>query len=254
MKKTVLFGAMAVLAVTYLALSAESVFAASAASYVASADPAASPDANAGTADAWAVTVTNPSGLGGAGSFFGFGPNWVIWSSPFGNDPNVAGGFVRADHTFLGGPLDVSQAVSIDWANRAIHTGKSVGVSLTSGGTRVVTVKFVGGDVDGVYRYDDDGGTDQSTGEGFMYETLAPLVITLDSATTYSASFNGTPWSGSYTGPIDGIQVFNDAAGDGSDTFFNNLSIVPEPATAGLAMICGVLVLARRRLTQPQAC
>ena len=72
----------------------------------------------------------------------------------------------------------------------------------------------------------------RARGKAFQYQTLAPFVITLNSATTYSASYNGTPWSGTYSGTIDGIRVFNDRAGDGSDVFFNNLAIVPEPSCA----------------------
>ena len=123
-------------------------------------------------------------------------------------------------------------------------------MSLTSGGTPVVTVKFIGGDLDGVYRYDDAGGTNQSTGQAFLTPNtvLAPFVVTLDSATTYSASYNGTPWSGTYSGSIDGIRVFNDRAGDGSDVYFNNLSVaVPEPSCIALAMLAGLCLVTRRR-------
>ena len=121
-------------------------------------------------------------------------------------------------------------------------------MSLTSGGTPVLAVKFVGGDPDGVYRYDDAGGVDQNTGQGFQYQTLAPLVIKLDSATTYSASYNGTPWSGTYLGVIDGIRVFNDRAADGSDVYFNNLAVaVPEPSAVAMAMLAGLFLAPRRR-------
>jgi hypothetical protein len=216
------------------------------ATYTASADPNAAPDANAGAADAWAVTFTDVGG-GGAGSFLD-GRGWTIWTSPFGGDPATATDAARADHTFVGGPLNVGQTVSIRWANSAVLAARSVGVSLTSGGTPVITVKFVGQDPDGVYRYDDAGGVDQNTGQGFQFQTMAPLAIKLDSATTYSASYNGVPWNGTYSGTIDGIRVFNDRAGDGSDVYFNDLAIIPEPGALAMTLLGGIcLPLLRRK-------
>jgi hypothetical protein len=212
--------------------------AAAIASYTASADPGVAPDANAGTADVWSLTFTDVGG-GGAGSFLD-GRGWTIWTSPFGGDPATQTEAVRADHSFVGGPLTVGQTVSLRWANSAILAARSVGVSLTSGGAPVITVKFVGQDPDGVYRYDDAGGVNQNTGQGFQFQTMSPLVITLNSATTYSASYNGTPWAGTYSGTIDGIRVFNDRAGDGSDVYFNNLAIVPEPSAGALALLAAV--------------
>lgn len=245
-KQHLSMAAWAAAMVVGLAVITANVEAATIASYSASADPNAAPDANAGTDDAWSVTSTDV-GTGGTGSFLDGTRGWAIWSSPFGGDPATQTDAVRADHAFVGGPLNVGQTVSIDWANSGILTDRVVGVSLMSGGTPMITVKFIGGDLDGVYRYDDAGGTDQNTGQGFQYQTLAPLVIALNSATTYSASYNGTPWSGTYSGPIDGIQVFNDRAADASDVYFNNLAIVPEPTCLALAMLAGMCVAPRRR-------
>jgi hypothetical protein len=241
LSKIMMMGAM----VIGLAARPAKTEAASMASYVASDSPGTAPDANGNTVDTWTVSTITPQG-GGAGSFFGFGNSWVIFSFPDG----AAAGSSFADHTFVGGPLGIGQPVFIQWANRAIQAGSSVGVSLMSGGTPVATLKFVGGDPDGVYRYDDAGGTGQSTGVPFAFESQRPFVFTRDSAITYSASFAGTPWSGTLAGgAIDGIRMFNAAGGNGSDVIFNNLSIVPEPscAVAVLTLMCLSTAALRRR-------
>src|SRR5689334_5034174 len=142
-----------------------SVQAATIASFVASGDPGGTPDANAQSVDAWTTTL---SSTGGRGSGF-FSPftlsstPWVLFSFPSGG----VNGSIQANHTFDGGPLSAGQSVQIDWANRAIDTGNAVGVSLMSAGSPAVTFKFVGGDPNGVYRYDDAGGAGQSTGIPF---------------------------------------------------------------------------------------
>jgi hypothetical protein len=216
-------------------------------SFVASGDPGGAPDANAQSVDAWTTTL---SSTGGRGSGF-FSPftlsstPWVLFSFPSGG----VNGSIQANHTFDGGPLGVGQAVLIDWANRAVATGSSVGVSLMSGGTPAVTLKFVGGDADGVYRYDDAGGTGQSTGAPFAYQTMSTLKFAITGLGTYSASYGASNWSGTYAGAIDGIQVFNNAGGNGSDVPFNNLAVVPEPVSCILAIfsIASLLIVRRAR-------
>jgi hypothetical protein len=214
-------------------------------SYVASGDPGAAPDANAQSIDAWTTTLSATGGRGsGFFSPFTLSPTpWVLFSFPSGG----VNGSIQADHAFEGGPLGVGQAVLIDWANRAIDAGSSVGVSLTSGGTAAVTFKFVGGDPDGVYRYDDAGGTGQSTGAPFAYQSMNTLKFALTGATTYTASYGASTWSGTYSGAIDGIRVFNNGGGNGSDVPFNNLSVVPEPASFVLVVfsaICALVAIA----------
>jgi len=214
---------------------------ASVASYVASADPGVAPDANGNTVNVWTVSTQVPPGGGnGAGSFFGFGNNWVLYSFPDGPTAGAA----QADHTFAGGPVTAGQTVSIRWANRAIQAGTSVGVSLMSGGTPAITVRFLGG---GSYLVDDVTPA-QPLSEPFHYETLTPLSITLQSATTYTGQFGVTPFSGSFAGTIDGIRMFNAGAGNGSDVFFNNLTVsIPEPASIALAATCALAALVWRR-------
>ena len=135
-------------------------------------------------------------------------------------------GSAQADHTFAGGALSVGQAVRIDFANRGIAALGSVGVSLTSGGNPVATMKFNGEDPLDVYRYDDAGGTDLATPEPFAFERLATLEFRIDSGNKYVAAYGSSSWSGTTAaGPIDGIRVFNSAGGDASDVVFDNLEI-----------------------------
>lgn len=214
------------------------------ASYVASGDPGLAPDANAQSVDAWTNTQSATGGRGsGFFSPFTLSPTpWVLFTYP---GPDV--GSIQSSHTFAGGPLSIGQTVLIDWANRAIDPGGSVGVSLTSGGAAVATVKFNGGDPDGVYRYDDAGGTNQSTGEGFAYQNMRTLQFKINSATSYTARFGFSTWTGTYSGAIDGIQVFNNLGGNGSDVPFNNLNVIPEPSTLILAAFAGLCLAPRRR-------
>ena len=215
-------------------------------SYVASGDPGAAPDANAQSVDAWTTTLSSDGGRG-SGFFSPFtlpSTPWVLFSFPSGG----VSGSIQANHAFDGGPLGVGQAVLIDWANRAIDAGKSVGVSLMSAGTPAVTFKFVGGDPDGVYRYDDAGGAGQSTGAPFGYQSMNTLKFAITSPGTYSASYGTTTWSGTYAGTIDGIQVFNNGGGNGSDVPFNNLVVVPEPVSLVLAILSIASMLIVRRV------
>lgn len=220
--------ALAVAAVLFVAVvgAAGDASAADVASYVASADPGAAPDANEGAADAWTVTLGTNGG--GSGSFQGFpelgiGSSWALFSYPIGG----VNGIADADHTFAGGALSVGQSIKIDLANSAVAAGGSVGVSLMSAGVPAVTFKYNGEDPGTVYRYDDAGGADQSTGETFLYRTPRHLEISLRSPTQYIASFGFGAWNGTYAGAIDGVRVFNNMGGDGSDVIFNNFSVGP---------------------------
>jgi hypothetical protein len=214
---------MSLFLIVCVSMGGEIALAATPATYVASADPALAPDANANVDDAWTVTLSE---AGGRGSFQGFpelgiGSAWALFSYPIGG----INGSAQANHTFLGGALSAGQSVQIDFANSAVAGGGSVGVSLTSSGNPVATFKYLGNDPEGVYRYDDLGRTDQSTGEPFAYRTPASFEFSVNSAGSYTAAYGLSSWNGTISGPVDGIRVFNNAGGDGSDVIFNNMVI-----------------------------
>jgi len=217
-------------------------------SYTATAAPSANPDGVDQTntpVDVWQEVIT-PGTSGGAGSYSN--PTWYpgAWTLYSYND--ATGGSIDEYHTFAGGAISVGQTVSIGIANSAIATGQHVGFSLIDGGSPI-NFYFVGGDSSGHYRYDDAGGTDQDTGLGFEYQTPITVSITLTSATTYSATAGTASWSGTYSGAITEMDVYNHAAGDGSDLGYDNLTVsaVPEPVSAGLIGVLGVPALLRRR-------
>jgi hypothetical protein len=198
--------------------------------YKASGDPGLFPDSNSQVDDAWFTSIPAASGSG----YFGFPANgipdshWILFSTA------VAGvnGSIEADHAF-DSPLTPGQAVRLDFANSSVAVAGAnpagvVGVSLTSGGNPVATFKFTGGDT--LYRYDDAGVIDENTGAAFAFRRISSLEFRIDSASGYTAAYgnaNGSSiWSGITSGePIDGIRVFNNAGGNGSDVIFDNLTV-----------------------------
>jgi len=228
-----------------LATAADNVF------YTATADPAASPDGmnqNSTPADVWQVAL---SSTGGRGTYFGtFGNlanSWYEYSFKTGGTV----GSVDALHTFDGGPLSIGQTVSMSFLNRGVIAGGEVGVSLMGGSGSLITFSFAGGDVNNVYRYTDAGTSGQSTGFGWEYQNSLALSFTLTGGTTYNASVSDgvttAHWSGTYSGLINGIDVFNSVGGGNSDVGFNYLSVAPEPSTWALLAAGGTLLLIRRR-------
>lgn len=216
---------------------AQPAMAATPVTYKASGDPAFAPDANNQVDDAWFTGLPSASGTG----FFSFPPaitenHWVMFSTV---SAGVTGS-MTADH-FFDSALTPGQAVSLDFGNSNVATASNgvVGVNLTSGGVPVATFKLNAADAvaNGLYRYDDAGGTNQSTGATFAFRSISNLEFRMDSDTTYTAAFGNTTgtkiWSGTTNGnPIDGVQVFNTMGGNGSDVIFDNLrvgatSIVP---------------------------
>ncbi len=226
-----------------LATAADNVF------YTATADPALSPDAmnqNSTPADVWQVTLGS---VGGSGSYFGsFGDlanSWYIYS--FKTDGAV--GSVDALHTFDGGALSIGQTVSMSFLNRGAVAGGTVGLSLMDGSSSLITFSFASGD--SVYRYTDAGVSEQSTGFGWEFQNALSLSFTLTGSATYNASVSDgvttANWTGAYSGPITGIDIFNNVGGNNSDVGFNNLAVTPEPSTWALLATGGALLFGFRR-------
>lgn len=236
------------------------------ASYSASDSPGSAPDGN-GDTDVWTVT-----GFGGADRSFYQGDSydgnvgmWAIWD----RDASVDGGFseTQATHTYAGGALTVGQSVSIDYTYANIASGERVGIRLLDGITTEAEFSFLGG---GDYWSHTDTASAGYTDTSMRWNggDIIQVAFTLTGANSYSMSItagsnpgfaqggdnNPNPgaflesWSGTFTGSsIDGIQVFT-AGGDGSDQRFDNLSVIPEPATISLvgAFGLGALFLRRR--------
>ncbi|MGA2868178.1 MAG: hypothetical protein ABSF34_03320, partial [Verrucomicrobiota bacterium] len=219
-------------------------------SYTATAAPGSTPDGvdqNGNPVDAWTVTLTPPaSGGGGEGVYDGTPANsgetfsgWEMFTDPgaVSTDPS---GSVDATNIFPGGALTVGQTVSINFVMRSTNPGTTVGVSLLNGSGNAITFGIYGGEPDasntnytgnGYYYSDAGSGGDVNAGSmAYQYQVEFNIAFTVTGPNTYSAIAGSDSWSGTFSGSLIGITVFNHQAGNGSDTGFNNLTVAPELA------------------------
>jgi len=219
-------------------------------SYTATADPNAAPDATnqlGAAVDVWTVTTApGATGSDGSGSYFGapFGsPNlgnaWQLYS--YQNSGAGNGGSAYANTTFGGGALTIGQTVSIGFEMRALDpTVGFAGMNLLNGSGNAITFYIYGGGP-GNYFYT-DAGTNGANAGPLTYQYQDPMVLnfTVTGVGTYSAivsNSNGTDsWTGTFSGSLVGMQMFDSKGGNGSDVGFNNLAIVPEPNTVALVV------------------
>jgi hypothetical protein len=237
-------------------------------SYTATDTPGNTPDGmdqSSSPVNVWSMQFTPGTGAGaGQGAYFGtsFGgetlSGWQIWSSP-GSSPGGPGvsGSVDATDLFAGGALSIGQTVSLNFEMRATDLGTDVGISLLNGSGNAVTFGIFGGEPNGAnpytgngYFYSDAGSTYASAGGmGYQYQSEFNIAFTVTGAGTYSAVAGSDSWSGTYSGSLLGIDVFNHAAGNGSDVAFNNLTVgaVPEPSAWAMSAVGGLMLLGFRR-------
>ena len=185
--------------------------------------------------DGSGVYIGNPDGSGGLANA------WQAYS--YQNDGVALGGSVDSYNTFAGGALTVGQTVSINFEMRATdpaangYPAGQVGVSLLNGTNTAITFYVFGGG-DGYYYYTDAGTTAAKAGPmSYQYQVPFNIAFTVTGTNTYSATVgtvtaNGAQdnWTGTFDGPLTGIDVFNHAGGNGSDVGFNNLTVAPELA------------------------
>lgn len=231
-------------------------------SYTASDSPGSAPDGNGNTVDVWTVT-----GVDGANRSYLKNPQdgnenmWAIW------DLSGDEGGTYATHAFAGGALTAGQSVSIDYAhNTNIDNSRHTGIRLLSGATNEVEFGFIGGDLH-YSRYDTGTGLYQLTDKQYDNYDIFQVVFTLTGSNSYSMTVSegsildagwkpsedgnsdvGTivaSWTGTFSGSITGIQVYTEG-GNESDQWFDNLTIVPEPATL-ILVGTGALLLRRKK-------
>jgi hypothetical protein len=237
-------------------------------SYTATAAPGSTPDGinqNNDPVNVWTVTLTPPTVAGGGeGVYEGTGfsgetlSGWQEYSYPGSGGPGTSGS-VDAVDTFAGGALAIGQTVSINFEMRAVDNtpNSQVGVSLLNGSGNAITFGIFGGEPDAGapytgngYYYTDAGTSYGSAGSmGYQYQSEFNIAFTVTGADTYSAVAGSDSWSGTFSGSLIGMDVFNYDAGNGSDVGFNNLTVttVPEPSIVALASFGGTLLLAYRR-------
>lgn len=198
--------------------------------------------------DGAGVYFGNPDGSGGIG---GSSENsWQEYS--YQNDGTGLGGSVNSYNTFAGGALAIGQTVSINFVMRATDPAANgrasgqVGVTLLSGSSSAITFYIYGGGP-GYYLYSDASSSGADAGPmSYQYQSPFNVAFTVTGANTYSAVVGSDSWSGTFNGSLTGIDVFNDAGGNGSDVGFNNLTVVgpvPEPGTLALICVGGALSL-----------
>ena len=173
-----------------------------------------------------------------------------------------SGNQVTANRSFtVGGPnssaiLAPTQTFTLRLDNGNVATGTatnglpdSVGFNLlNSGGTDRFTFEFIGGGTNYVFNLGTS--TNVDTGIPFTSNGLT-LAFTQGAANafTFTVTPNGgttTPFTGTLAAAdISQFQVFNNNAGSGvgSDAFFNNPAIVPEPSASTLTTALGALAL-----------
>lgn len=233
-------------------------------SYTATATPGSTPDGvdqSSNPVNVWSVAVV-PSGTGGgAGAYYGTAfsgetlSGWQIWSSPFGTGTGNAG-TIDATTTFVGGALTIGQTVSINFEMRAVDPGNEVGVSLLNGSGDSIKFAIFGGEPSGTYPYTgsgyyytDAGSAYASAGSmGYQYQSEFNIALTVTGAGTYSAVAGSDSWSGTFSGSLIGMDVFNHGAGDASDVAFNDLMVVPEPSTWAMLVIGSMAMFGSRRI------
>jgi len=237
--------------------------------YTATAAPGSTPDGqdqNSNPVNVWSVTTTlggtngtGDNGADGAGVYLGSpgGGEFSGWQAySYQNDGTARSGSVNAVNTFAGGALAIGQSVSINFEMRATDPAANglpagqVGVSLLNGSGDAILFYIYGGGP-GNYFYTDAGSVGASAGAmGYQYQTPFNIDFTVTGADTYSAVAGSDHWSGTFSGSLTGIDVFNDAGGNGSDVGFNNLSVVPEPSSLAMLAGAGVAILGYRRASR----
>jgi endoglucanase len=211
-------------------------------SYTATASPDSIPDGvdqNGNPVNVWTVTLApgidgNQGGANGSGVYFGetfdsFANGWEAYS--YQNTGTGQGGSVNSVNTFAGGALAIGQTVSINFDMRDTDPvsgnlpAGEVGVSLLSGSGNAIKFYIYGGGP-GNYFYTDAGSTAADAGSmGYQYESPFNIAFTVTGAGTYSAVAGSDSWTGTFSGSLTGIDVFDDAGGNDSDVGFNNLTI-----------------------------
>jgi hypothetical protein len=164
-------------------------------------------------------------------------------------------GYATAARNFTGGEIAVGQSLLISMDNGFVGSW-ALGPSAVGFSLNRFSFFFAGGGTEYRIGYGDPNDVIGTTGTGVPFtDDGLDLVFTRTGTDSYQLEV--TPIGGSTTtingtlpqtgGSLDSILLYNRTAGPGSsnDVFFNNLAIVPEPATLGA--LAGLALVALRR-------
>ena len=198
-------------------------------------DTTFSTGANGGTGfGAWTLDSFNGSSYVG-GTAIG-DPSFGLWANAGGNSSAT-----RA----LSSDLAIGETLSLDIGHTDNMDGE-VGLSLKDGNSTVFNLKI--SNTSGGQWKIWDGGADFNAGQGWSANTPLSFSFTyngvVDGQNSYDYSFGSASGSDYRTAnainSIDSIQIYNNGQ-NGGNLGFDNLSVIPEPATVGLFGIVGVI-------------
>lgn len=182
-----------------------------------------------GWSGGWGLTVENTTAGhfldAGSGNCSAGNPAFGLWAN--------SGGTSRAKRT-LADALQVGDTFSFLFDNNWIDTGGSAGFAVeNSAGENLAKVYFIGGE--GVYKLEDNGGI-RDTGISWTGDGIA-VILTLDSATTYTLFLNGIPFTGTLTAAAGGTEIrqfhtwnYNCGVATERNIYFNSLKVTRPQA------------------------
>jgi hypothetical protein len=219
---------------------------------------------NAGTGfGAWALRANQGTGFSGQFLDGGSGDDNIQTSGKaWGQYANGSGFQDSVSFRALTGQLGYGQSLKVTMDNGDIQSGGADGVVLRNGNANSTTADynnnalseffFLGGSTN--YTLVDASSLD--TGIGFTSSGL-DLTFTLTGPNTYNLkvvrlsdavvfNFNGRTLKPAANQNIDSVALYNRDAENGN-VYFNNLAVIPEPASIGLIAAAGLLFGGRRR-------
>ncbi len=150
----------------------------------------------------------------------------------------ASGGATEAIRS-LPAPLAANQTLAVDFDNKSISAGNSVGISLQdSGGNNAFEYYFSGGGAS--YSINDNSSASRNTGVPFT-STGLNLKFTLTSATNYSLTITRLSDKATITltgsviasRSIQRVRLFDFQSGGGNNVYFNNLLVAGADDNAG---------------------
>jgi hypothetical protein len=194
------------------------------------------------TTQAWTIAYTTaiPSNFGPFDGTIHGTPMWDIYDAPGRNGSQS--GEITQTNTF-NYALTLDQSVSLEYATgNSLAIGGKVGLNLLDGSTTEVSI-FAQNSASSDFLYTDSTNTAVSTGQVYYNSSnIMDFSFEVTGTDTYSADLNGHTFTGTFSAPITGIQVFNENGGASSDQYTTDLiEPIPEPST--YALMLGGLVL-----------